>query len=213
MRTPARPFATLLGSLLPPLCPVCRRGGAEGAGSLCTTCAAGLERQAPVRPLPPPGVDALWSAAPHEGTARGLVIALKFRRLLPAAGIAAEAIAGRMPADMLEGSVLVPVPAAPMRMRMRGFDPAAELTRGLARRTRAELAAVLRRRGGGRQRGRSRRERLLRAPVVDAVRASPPRAVLVDDVVTTGATLSSCAAALRGAGAREVLAVTFTHEL
>jgi predicted amidophosphoribosyltransferase len=160
----------------------------------------------------PQGIDRAWSSAPHDGVARALVSALKFRRLLPVAGAMAERMEWLVPAHLL-GGVVVPVPAAPPRLRRRGFDPAGELAEALAARLDLEVARCLARRGSGHQVGRRRAERIRFPPRIEAIRESPRSVLLVDDVVTTGATLTACAAALRAAGASRVVALTFTRRL
>lgn len=203
----------LLDVVIPPRCAACGGLCPNAEAGLCPGCARRLAAAGPLRSAGPPGIDRVWSAAPHDGVARELVAALKFRRLLPVAGLMAERIALLAPAWLLRGE-LVPVPTARLRSLARGFDPAAEIAAALAARTGASLRPdCLARRGGGRQVGRRRAERLGSPPrfrVRD--RARPPRdVVLVDDVLTTGATLSSCAAALRAAGAVRVVAVTFSR--
>ena len=74
----------------------------------------------------PAGVDLLVSAARYEGAARDLVHGLKYGRRLALASLAAEAIALACPGDRIRQTV-VPVPAAPLRWRWRGFDPAEEI--------------------------------------------------------------------------------------
>jgi predicted amidophosphoribosyltransferase len=108
---------------------------------------------------------------------------------------------------------LVPVPPAPRRFLRRGFDPAAEIATALAACTGLPLNDCLDRRNGPRQVGRTRRERIGDPPRILIARPVPSRAVLVDDVCTTGATLSACASALRAAGTEMVLAMTFARAL
>lgn len=157
-----------------------------------------------------PGVEAVWSAAAYRGVARDMVSALKFGGRLQLARSAAAAMAGGAPPRLLAGA-LVPVPAAPARRRRRGFDPAEAIAFALARRTGLGLNRCLRRDTGLRQVGRSRAERLASPPKVRLAGAAPRSAVLVDDVLTTGATLRACAEALRSGGSERVVAITFAR--
>lgn len=197
--------------LLPALCAACGRSCRPGA-VVCTRCSRRLAGAAPLAGAGPQGLDRAWSSASHETVARDLVTALKFRRLLPVAELIAERIEWLAPAALLSGAI-VPVPTATLRSLRRGFDPAAEIAAALAERTGLPLRPCLVRRGGGRQVGRRRGERLGHPPVVQARGEVPLSALLVDDVLTTGATLSACARALRDAGAIRVCAVTFTRRL
>jgi len=157
-------------------------------------------------------LDRAWSSASHEGVARDLVAALKFRRLLPVADLIADRVQWLAPSTILSGTI-VPVPTAPMRSALRGFDPAAEIAAALAERTELPLEACLVRRGGGRQVGKRRAQRIGHPPVIQARGKVPRSVLLIDDVLTTGATLSSCARALRSSGAIRVTAITFTRRL
>jgi len=198
-------------ALVPPLCSSCGRS-CRPEGLLCTRCGRRLAAAEPLLGGGPAGLDRAWSSAPYEDVARNLVAALKFRHLLPVAELMAERIEWLAPAHMLSGTV-VPVPPAPPRLRRRGFDPAGELAAALAERIDAPLECCLERRGGGRQVGRRRAERVGHPPRVRAAGAAPRSALLVDDVLTTGATLTACAKALRAAGASRVVAVTFARRL
>lgn len=195
----------------PPLCAACGRS-CRAEAVICTRCSRALGAAAPILSGGPQGIDRAWSSAPHEGVARSLVSALKFRRLLPVAELMADRMNWLAPGHLLGGAV-VPVPTAPPRLRRRGFDPAGELAAALAANLGAELAPCLARRGLGHQVGRRRAERIGRPPQIEAIAESPRSVLLVDDVLTTGATLTACAMALRGAGARRVVALTFTRRL
>jgi predicted amidophosphoribosyltransferase len=197
--------------LAPPLCAACGRS-CRSEATVCTRCARRLSALDPLAGGGPPGIDRAWSAAPHEGVARNLVTALKFRRLLPVATLMADRIQWLAPSDLLSGTI-VPVPTAPLRTRARGFDPAAELAAELAEKTGLPLAACLARSGLGRQLGKRRAERVGHPPRVRTTAKAPRSVLLVDDVLTTGATLSSCARALRSAGSVRVAAITFARRL
>jgi predicted amidophosphoribosyltransferase len=195
----------LLAVVAPPACAVCEEG-CEVRRRLCDQCERGLRGQAPVLSAVP-GIDTTWSAAPYDGTARRLVGAIKFRSRLGLAEDAASLIAGRAPSRLLAGAI-VPVPAAPARRRRRGFDAAEAIAVELAERTGRPIVPCLSRTQSTRQVGRRRAERLVDPPSVRTVRPVPAEAVLVDDVMTTGATLGACAVALRSAGTARVVAVT-----
>jgi predicted amidophosphoribosyltransferase len=197
--------------LVPPLCAACGRACRPEA-ALCTRCSRRLAEADPLEGSGAPGLDRAWSSTPHEGVARDLVTALKFRRLLPVAELMADRIQWLAPGTILSGTI-VPVPTAPLRSALRGFDPAAEIAEALAERAELPIQACLVRRGGGRQVGRRRSERIGHPPHIQASGEVPRSVLLIDDVLTTGATLSACARALRQAGSGRIVAITFTRRL
>ena len=205
---PHRPIPKLaLALLAPPLCVLCRAPlprPARGAG-LCRSCEREIGRGEPLG-LAGDGIEAGFAALPYEGAGRRLVAALKFSRLLPVAALAAALIESRAPAGVLAGEI-VPVPASPLRLLTRGFDPAGELAAALAGVSGLPASAPLRRRDLRHQRGRRRAQRLRHPPRVVARGRVPSRVLLIDDVATTGATLAACAAALREGGCERVHAV------
>jgi predicted amidophosphoribosyltransferase len=206
-----KPLHAVASGLLPALCAACGRSCRPDA-LLCTRCTRRLADAEPLGGSGPPGLDRVWSSAAHEGVARDLVTALKFRQLLPVAELIAERIEWLAPANLLSGTI-VPVPTARLRTLARGFDPAAEVAAALAQRLDAPLRPCLVRRGGGRQVGKRRAQRIGHPPQVSTRGEAPRSVLLLDDVLTTGATLSACARALRSAGAIRVAAITFTRRL
>jgi ComF family protein len=195
----------LLSLLAPALCTACG-AGAAGGSPLCRRCLAAL-RVGDGRLLQFGSLQC-WAAAEYDGPAGALVRALKFGGRVGVAQAMAAQIAANAPPALLRGA-LVPVPPDPVRRRRRGIDHSGELAAALSRRAGLVALPCLTRDGDhGRQVGRSRAERL-RGPSVRVVTAVPPSLVLVDDVVTTGATLQACARALRAAGATEIHAVAY----
>jgi ComF family protein len=198
--------------LVPPLCWGC--GGLARRGEpLCLRCRRCLRRLGD-EPRRLAGLT-VWAPLAYEGPARELVRALKFRSAARVAGTMAAQMAASAPPALIGGDpVLVPVPLRPARRRRRGYNQARLLADELGARTGLALCDCLERRGGvGTQAGRSRSERRLGPPGRVGVRAppAPARVLLVDDVVTTGATLSACAAVLRRAGTRSVAAIAFAR--
>lgn len=207
-------FATLYEALLelffPDRCAVCGGGG----GLLCAACRARLRPYPPAAPTP--GLDAVAVAWVYDGSVRRAVHALKYRRRRRVAEALADALAASLPAPPCD--VLVPVPLHVGRLAERGFNQAEELARRLAWRWGVPVNAS----GLARGRDTGHQARLGRADRMTNVagafswcgQAPPPaRALLVDDVLTTGATLAACAEALRAAGAREVRAVALARSL
>ena len=198
----------LLSLVAPPSCLRCRaplRRAARGPG-LCGRCSAEIDRQRGIA-FAADGVDRGFAPLGYDGAGRRLVAALKFSRLLVVAELAAALIADGTPQHPGSAPAIVPVPGAPLRQLRRGFDPAWEISTALAGLTGWQLAPVLRRRDLRRQRGRTRRARLAEPPRIEATCPAPRLALLVDDVVTTGATMTASAWALRRAGSARVDAV------
>jgi ComF family protein len=227
--------AELLAVLAPPACLACRTPLRDAREPLCGGCRRALPWIRGPRcgrcGLPAPckggggGCPAAaadhaytraWAPLAHEGPARQLVAALKFRGALPVAELMAAQLAATLPRELLAGAALVPVPLHPARRRARGFDQAALIARALAERTGAPLVACLRRAGApSRQLGADREQRLAAGATL-AIEARSPvarRVLLVDDVHTTGATFDACARALRAAGAEQVAAAAYVRAL
>jgi predicted amidophosphoribosyltransferase len=156
------------------------------------------------------GLDLVISASPFEGAGRRVVHGLKYAGRLSLARVAGRAMRRALP-PWESARVVVPVPPGPLRWRWRGFDPAEEIAIAFSECTGLPLEPCLRRERGRRQVGRRRWERLSDPPRIWLDAEPPEAALLVDDVWTTGATLSACAEALRAGGCGRVVGLTLAH--
>jgi ComF family protein len=204
-----------------PLCAGCRREIPWLRGPRCLRCALPLfaHRSCPARGQ---AFEAAWAPVAYDGVARELVAALKFRHGRPLAAVLAAHIAAGVPPQLAAGAAIVPVPAHPAHARRRGYDQAELLAQVAASALGRPAAAILERtRATTAQFDLDRAERAGNVAGAFALRGGRPASprplagrwiVLVDDVVTTGATLSSCARPLLDAGALAVSAVTIARE-
>lgn len=161
------------------------------------------------------GFDAAYSLAAYEGRLRDLIHLFKYGRVRPLGALLGEWLALAIPRD--QGfDAIVPVPLDWRRRWRRGFNQSALLAEAVARRYGMRVTPGLRRvRATAVQAGLSNSAR--RANVRGAFRVlrscnlQGRRVLLVDDVMTTGATAAACAAALKQAGARYVAVLTLAR--
>ncbi|MFC9884934.1 ComF family protein [Streptomyces libani] len=207
----------LAGLVLPVDCAGCGRPRTE----LCAGCRRVLARDGRgarrVRPWPEPeGLPRVWAGAPYADEVRAVLLAHKERGALRLAGPLGAVLAGAVRGLRAGGGplLLVPVPSARRSVAGRGHDPVRRIALAAAgelRRTGtgARVLTVLRqRRVVADQAGLSARQRLANVTGALEVRAGAGRlltgraAVLVDDLVTTGATLAEAARAVTASGGR-----------
>ncbi len=180
--------------------PQCQRCGSPGPGPTCAICTDW-----------PADLASVQSAVLLDAATRAIIHHFKYGgwpRVATALSGAVIPLLARLPP-----APLMPIAISPNRLRQRGYNQAAELAAALAARSgrRLHRSCLRRRHQSASQTALGAAER--RANLRDAFAANdaPPTLVLVDDVFTTGATLTSAARALFDAGAVEIHAVTFAR--
>ena len=217
--------ALLTGASRVPLCEGCLASFERVPGILCEICGRplpGLTQKDDEPLLCPACHDKTYaferarSFAVYEGAVVRAILLLKFEQIEPLGAWFAERLAELVDAahDTLAADVVVPVPLHRQRERERGYNQAALISRPLAKKLRLPHKTVLL------MRTRARPDKQVLSleerwePVRGAFATRPGsqvdnlRVLLVDDVLTTGATLDACARALRDAGAKSVVALT-----
>lgn len=214
----ARHLGPVVDALYPPRCPSCGVAIASQAG-LCGECWSSLE--VPTHADSDTAAIPVFAATYYNETSRKLVLAYKHGGRIALARLLAQLIAARLPESHVGHAlpVLVPVPLHRWRLWQRGFNQAALLTHELARLGRGEplVEALVRHKRtpnlGGL--GREARERAL----TGAIRLNSARSerlagrdvILIDDVLTSGATSRACIAAIAGAGPASISVACFAQ--
>lgn len=234
-------FAPLIDLVMPPRCPLCGEGISAQSG-LCSDCWSELALpgepwcQSCQRPFgdeqhgpatvcapclaDPPAHDGISAATLYNDASRQLVLALKHARRIALAPMMARLMAARL--GGLEGEwLLVPVPLHRTRLWHRSFNQAALLAQSIGKQAGLPVCVdgLVRQRAtpslGGL--GAKARKRALAAAIAPNPRRLPllkgAQIILVDDVLTSGATSSACMTALRKAGASKVKIACFARVL
>jgi len=191
--------------LAPPLCEQCGRP-IERAG-LCPECQH--------EPLP---LDGVRSCYVYEGTIREAIHRLKFEKDLGLAEILAKALVKTLSHEHWNIEVITSVPVSSTRMKERGYNQAEMLAVPLALITgipyKRSLLKRIKESPSQIGLGRKERQENIRDAFVATARASQFSSILViDDVITTGSTLQSCALALREQGVKQVFGLTLARAI
>jgi competence protein ComFC len=194
--------------ITPPVCDGCGRPlDDRSGGMLCPAC-AGVEAR----------IDGIRSPFLFDGVLRRAIHEFKYNNLRALAPVLAGMLHGYMMRNPLPGEVLVPVPLHPRRLRERGYNQSALLARELGRLSVAPVVegCLVRRGYAPPQVGSAgvaeRRRNVATAFACRDRRLAGRKVILIDDVSTSGATLNSCAAVLKAAGAASVWGLVMALE-
>jgi ComF family protein len=154
----------------------------------------------------------------HEGLLKDLIWRCKYFFVRDLSKYFAELLAGEFGPELIEKEfVVTAVPISKERALWRGFNQSELIARELAEQTGLEYSTMLKRDVESRaQVGLTRKERLKniqdKIHIIDGLNVRRKRVLLVDDVITTGATLAECAKVLRKAGASEVWGLVLSRD-
>lgn len=198
------------------VCKDCQNHAFVPAPGCCYKCLKPTKKTICAVCRPTTVLSSVWVATAYQGLAVKLIARLKFSRTQAAAHIIAQIMDQTLP-SVAADYIVVHVPTANQRVRQRGYDQAQLIAREFARSRGLRYQALLMRRGNTRQLGANRKERLQQlatayySPHPNRIRDAS--ILLVDDVLTTGATLETAARVLKAAGASTVRAITFAQKV
>ena len=203
-----------LDLLYPTKCIVCRKRLPPGIPTICPVCRETLPFAADVR-RKDKYIDKCVSAVRYEGKMREAILRYKFGGAQIYHIAFGELVAERIYEDLYgEFDVLSWVPLAPDRRKERGYDQVELIARNASERLRIPLVPLLKKRRGVSAQSLASSAEERRTNIAGAYRVVDPdsvrgkRILVIDDIVTTGSTLSECAKTLRKAGAEKVLCAT-----
>lgn len=208
--------------LVPAECPICGRRRTAFSLPICETCSHSLLAQHTLDPTPSGLIPEIWSCLPYNGIIKACIQEFKYRgkqgmtrvfsRLihdyLDKKGVAAKAM-----------DLIIPVPICANRLRKRRYNQSELIARTLSRALFVPISthALLKTKNTPPQTGLSRNKRIRNIKgSFSALRAeflAGKSILLVDDVMTTGATLDTCAKELLRSGAKEIRGFTLARTL
>lgn len=166
-------------------------GGLAGVSGVCSACSVPYSRA--------------WCVGERIDTLQRLVGTYKFQSVVAAGAVIGDLLLDVLP-ELSPETIVVPVPTVRSHIRERGFDHSYIIAKHVSRKRRLRLATPLGRQTTTKQRDASREQRLRQAREAFVVRSALPPVphLIIDDVVTTGATIAYASQALLDAGASEI---------
>jgi ComF family protein len=183
-----------------PVCPIC--GKPQPKQTLCTACN-----------IEPPPFRMLRSFAIYKGSLRHAIIQLKYRRNLGMAEILADYLLTLYNNYNMKVDLITAVPLSPLRQRQRGYNQSALIAYALGLATKLQYRSdlIIRTRDTASQvnlNAIERKQNVHGAFLGNSKKVKGKNILLIDDVITTGATMHACSQALLDAGAKDIFAMT-----
>jgi ComF family protein len=160
-------------------------------------------------------IEHVWLSGNYEGEYAAIIRQFKFNYVRAAAKPLAKLLASSLP-ELSSTTIIVPIPTVPSHVRQRGYDHVGLLAKELSVLVKRPVVRLLERRTSTRQVGVAKRQRLAQAVsafyIPDVAHCRDADVLLVDDVVTSGATLAAAASLLHQGGVRSINAVVIARQ-
>ena len=209
----------ILDILFPPKCAFCRRRLRPGENGMCEACRASLPYRSPAREKGPDFVEAVCAPLKYEGTVRDALLRYKFDGVTAYARLFGELVADCVRENLAgEYDLISWVPLSSERLRERGYDQAMLIALSAALALDDVAVETLRKtRNAAPQSGTGsaaeRRANISGAyEIIDPERVQGKHGLLIDDIITTGSTVSECARMLGLAGAESVVCASVARD-
>jgi ComF family protein len=200
------------GSLL---CELCSVSEINPVPERCYRCLAKSKDSAVCRKCRPSSpLKFVWVTSEYEGIAKELIRLFKFERAQAAHETVAELMSDTLP-FLKPDTIITYIPTATSRQRMRGYDHSRLIAKRLAKLKNVRFRSLLERSGQSRQVGSTRKQRVAQAAEMFRLKediAQGREIVIVDDILTTGASLEAAARILKDAGTKQVSAAVFAQK-
>ena len=203
-------YYRLMDILYPPKCVLCKRLLSKEETDLCGSCRREASEY-PLRKTKPQFLDSFAAVWYYEESVRGSLLRFKFRGARSYAAAYGRFVAMKLLQTQPEGfDVLTWIPVSPLRKLRRGYDQVELIARAVGRELDMTPVSTLKKIRHNRPQSGITGAEKRKANVLGAYRAVSPekvagkRVLLLDDILTTGATMSEAARVLKTAGAKEV---------
>lgn len=156
----------------------------------------------------------VWVATEYEGVAKELLRLFKFEFAQAAHVPIAQQLAETLP-YLKPGTIITYLPTASSRYRTRGYDQSELIAKRLAKLKKVDFLPLLGRHGQTRQVGSTKKQRIAQAEEMFWVKTKLPaktEIIIIDDILTTGASLEAAVRLLKKAGAKQVSAAVFAQK-
>ncbi|MFH1877411.1 MAG: ComF family protein [Candidatus Omnitrophota bacterium] len=211
---------SLVTVMFPARCPACGQKMSDYPLPVCRFCKTLITRPNPLITSRTGNVRDVWSCSAYEGKLKDCLRAFKYRGERRYILLFESLIRDFLSAATIENpDIIIPVPLHPLKLRTRKYNQAALIAEALSRLKSIPLSEhILKKtKNTSPQTGLSRKERLINLKnsfcVIDPNGIINKKVLLVDDVITTGATLETCADKLMGSGARLVTGFTLAKTM